>query len=281
MKRYAKLVHYELHRFRKIYAALLLVTVLSQFAGLFIYVHWYMSSLQENAARKSMTVAQYVAAGQGRGLVRIDQWCNGSLWYNGPIMLCAAALLLYVFLNWYRDWLGKNMFIYRLLMLPSSRAALYMSKLSVILLAVLGLVGFQILLLPLQNAAFNALIPSDLRLTATVYDIVANQPLLRILIPQTFVELVLYYVAGAAAVIVVFTAILLERSYRVKGAVGGILLCVLAVAVFLLPLILAETAFPGVLYPSELFAIEVVVGVLVAGASLWLGLILLNKKVSV
>jgi hypothetical protein len=278
MKRYAKLVHYELHRFRKIYAALLLVTVLSQFAGLFIYTHGYLSRMRDEIATGGISEAQY---GVKFVLARFDQWCNGSLWFNGPIALCAAALLLYVFLNWYRDWLGKNMFIYRLLMLPAPRAALYMAKLTVILLAVLGLVAFQLLLLPLQNAMFNAIIPSDLRITATAFDIVANQPLLRILIPQTFAEFVLYYVGGTAGVVVVFTAILLERSYRAKGAIGGILMCVAAVVVFLLPMLLLESRLPNVLYPSELFAIELVVGILIAGASLWLGLILLNKKVSV
>ena len=36
-------------------------------------------------------------------------------------MLCGVILIIYVFFIWYRDWLGKNTFIYRLLMLPTAR----------------------------------------------------------------------------------------------------------------------------------------------------------------
>ena len=41
------------------------------------------------------------------------------MWFLGPIALCIAALIIYVFFIWYRDWLGKNTFAYRLLMLPT------------------------------------------------------------------------------------------------------------------------------------------------------------------
>ena len=46
----------------------------------------------------------------------------------GPIALCVVVLIIYVFFIWYRDWLGKNTFIYRLLMLPTARIQCLFSK---------------------------------------------------------------------------------------------------------------------------------------------------------
>lgn len=278
MNRYVKLVHYELFRFRKIYVSLLLVTMLSQFAGLFLFARKIMADANDRMIRESLSAAEYATK---YGITAFSRFSGGSIWFMAPIALCATALLLYVFLIWYRDWLGKNMFIYRLLMIPTSRDNIYLAKISVILLWVFGLVAFQMLILPLENAAFNALIPSDYRETAAVVDIIKSHPLLKILIPRTFTEFVLYYLAGLTGVVVVFTAILIERSYRMKGVVGGILYCILAGIVFLLPVFISESWFNGYLYPAELFTIEVVVGLLIGCASLWFSFFLLSKKVTV
>lgn len=278
MNRYAKLVHYEFFRFRKIYFSLFVITLLSQFAGLYLFTRKYMATVHDIMARESLSGTEYVSK---YGLTSFNRFCNSSLWFMAPIALCAAALVLYMFLIWYRDWLGKNMFIYRLLMLPTSRTNIYMAKITVILLMTLGLVAFQLLIIPLQNVAFNALIPSDFRDAATVVDMIVHHPLLKILLPKTWIEFVLYYAAGLMAVIVVFTAILIERSYRLKGAIGGIAYFIAAVVVFLLPVIISENRFPDYLYPAEIIALEAVVGILISCASLWFSFFLLNKKVTV
>ena len=36
--------------------------------------------------------------------------------------------MIYVFFIWYRDWLGKYTFAYRLLMLPTTRINIYFAK---------------------------------------------------------------------------------------------------------------------------------------------------------
>jgi hypothetical protein len=278
MNRFGKLVHYELFRFRKIYASLLALTFLSQLVGVYLFARKYMADAHNRMLWESLSAAEYAVK---YGIVAFSRYSGSSLWFLGPIALCAAALLLYVFLIWYRDWFGKNMFIYRLLMLPTSRTNLFLARISAILLWVWGLVAFQLLILPLQNALFNALIPSDFRESAAVIDIVMSHPLLKILIPRTFTEFALYYLAGLAAVIVVFTAILIERSYRFKGIAGGIVYCALAAAVFVAPIFIAETWFAGYLYPTEEVVIEIVVGLLIGCASLWLSFFLLRKKVTV
>ncbi|KIL40861.1 hypothetical protein SD70_10515 [Gordoniibacillus kamchatkensis] len=278
MNRYLKLLHYELFRIRKLYAALFALTLLLQFAGIFLFAHSYLNQVREAMFTESISAADYAAK---YGPTSFYRYTTGSLFFTGPIAICASALLLYVFLIWYRDWLGKNMFIYRLLMIPASRMSVYLAKLTAILLLVLGLVAFELLILPLQNAAFNGYVPSDLRYSFSIPDIVATHPLLKILVPNRIGDFLLYYGAGLAGVIVVFTAILFERSFRFKGAIGAVVYGAATVLIFVLPAFVAESAFPNYLYPRELWWMELAIGFLIGCGSLGLSSYLIKNKVTV
>jgi hypothetical protein len=278
MNRFFKLFHYELHRFRWIYSALLLVTLLSQFIGLYLFVRNYINMADERMVRESLSRSGYAAK---YGILDFTQFSSSSLWFMAPIALCVVTLLLYVFLIWYRDWVGKNMFIYRLLMLPTSRRNIYLAKASVILCLVVALIAFQLLVLSLQNMMFNMLVPSEFRGLTSVAEIVRGNPVLRILIPNTFLEFVIYYAAGVIGVVIVFTGILIERSYRLKGLIGGILYSITVAVIFLSPIIISETWLINYIYPVELLVIEAVTGITIFCVSLWISFFLLNKKVTV
>ncbi|MEX1030630.1 MAG: hypothetical protein WDZ91_11395 [Paenibacillaceae bacterium] len=278
MIHYLKLVHYELTRFRFIYASLFVLTLLSQLGGVYFYAHSIMNRINDTMVRESMSDAAYVSK---YGTVGFLDFTGISLWFMAPIALCITALVLYVFLIWYRDWMGKNMFIYRLLMLPTARANIYLAKLSTIFLMVLGLIAFQLLVLPLLNSLYNSLVPSIFRYTMPIFDLITIHPLLNILIPQNFVEFVLYYGAGIMGVIIIFTAILIERSHRWKGIIAGIAYVVVASLVFFLPIFLSEIWFINYFYPIEIVLMEIVTGILVIIASLWLSFFLLKNKVYV
>ena len=46
----------------------------------------------------------------------------------GTISSVHVVLIIYVFFIWYRDWFGKNTFIYRLFMLPTARINVYLQR---------------------------------------------------------------------------------------------------------------------------------------------------------
>ncbi len=277
MNQYWKLVYYEFGRLRNLYFTLLAGTLLLQVGGLIWHVQSRVSRIRETMEEQALTAVEYV---QKFGYTGFDDYAERSMFFMGPIAFCIAALLLYVFLIWYRDWWGKNMFIYRLMMLPHSRMYLYSAKLSVILLSVLGLVGFQLILLSVQLNVYDWLMPDAFRQSMALNEVIMIHPLLEMLIPTTFLVFVLSYAAGAAGVILVFTAILMERSFRWKGIVAGIVYCITAVTVFLLPIIVYipnEQYF----YPIEVFWMLVGTGLLVTVISVWLSAYLLRNKVSV
>ncbi|MFD9628166.1 hypothetical protein [Peribacillus muralis] len=277
MMRYIKLVNFEINRFSKIYLTLLLITLLSQFAGVLIVTKSLLNSAKETMLQEKLTEAAYLSEYGGIDYTHIAN----TLWFLGPIALSAVALIFYLFLIWYRDWFGKNTFIYRLLMLPTSRLSIYLSKATAIFLMVLGLIAWQMILLPLENALFNSSVPeSFLNMEMSTSSIAAANRVLMLIIPSTFTQFLLSYGIGLMVMSILFTAIMFERSFRMKGILLGLLYGGVAAALFLAPVfIMASGIFH--FYTNELFGLLLTLGIIVTGLSIWLGSWLLKNRVTV
>ncbi|CAH0344328.1 hypothetical protein [Bacillus sp. CECT 9360] len=278
MNKYFKLVNFELNRFIKIYISLLAITIISQFLGVVIKSRSYLTEAKNSMSDQSMTQTEFV---EQYGKFDFSQIMN-SFWFLGPIAICAVALIFYIFLIWYRDWFGKNTFIYRLLMLPTSRLNIYLAKATAIFLMVFGLVALQIILLPLENLLFQSLVPDVFKSVKGTRSLIQSNVALMVIIPKTFVQFLLYYGLGFTAVFILFTAILLERSYRIKGVVMGILYCLAAGAIFLSPILISAIFYNDMFfYPLELLVIETILCLIIMAVSIWIGNLLINKKVNV
>ncbi|KON70934.1 hypothetical protein AKG34_20595 [Peribacillus butanolivorans] len=277
MMRYIKLVNFEINRFSKIYISLLLITLVSQLVGVIIGTKSFLNRALDIMLEEKISEAAYVT---NYGGIDFTQIAN-SLWFQGPIALSAVALVFYIFLIWYRDWFGKNTFIYRLLMLPTSRLSIYLSKATAIFLMVLGLIALQIIILPMENALFNSYVPESLLNTEmSTSSIVKMNSVLNLVIPSTFTQFLLSYGIGLMAMSILFTAIMFERSFRIKGIILGLVFTGIAAALFLAPVfIMASESF--YFYPNELFGIMTALGIIVTGLSIWLGSWLLKNRVTV
>ena len=110
-----------------------------------------------------------------------------------PIALCIAVLIIYVFFIWYRDWLGKNTFIYRLLMLPTNRLNIYLAKATTILLFILGLLAMQLLLFPIEGQILQWMVPDEFRTDMTIFEI-TKRDYLNVFFPQTLPNL--FFIMG-------------------------------------------------------------------------------------
>lgn len=277
MMRFVKLVNFEINRFSKIYFSLLLITILSQFAAVIISVKGFLNNADQTMLEGKLTEAAYLEEFGGIDFSLI----TGSLWFIGPIALCAVALIFYIFLIWYRDWFGKNTFVYRLLMLPTTRLSLYLSKAMAIFLMVLGLIALQLIILPLENALFNSMMPETfLSAEMSTMFIIQSSRVLGFVIPSSFTQFLISYGIGLMIMFVLFTAIMFERSYRIKGIVLGIAYCVLTGALFIAPLLMdGPNGFS--LFPSEMFGSLIVLGIVITSISIWFGSWLLKNRVTV
>lgn len=276
MNRFLKLVNFEFNRFLKVYLVLIGITVFFQVIGVIYESRKYMNQANKAMYENLLSQSEFISSYGKMSFYQFSQ----TFWFMGPIVLCGVTLLIYVLFIWYRDWLGKNTFSYRLLVLPTARINVYLAKATTIFLLVLGLVALQLVLISVEKQVFQWMVPSDFYMDLSIKDI-TNLYGLNMLYPRTFMDFILFYGAGLAAVCTVFTAILFERSYRLKGIFLGILYCAVSFLVFLAPLLVNEFVLGNYLYPHELFFMEVGAALLVWAGAIWIGNYLMNKKIRV
>ncbi|MEC5424548.1 hypothetical protein QGM71_13690 [Virgibacillus sp. C22-A2] len=274
---YLKLVNFELGRFIKIYFVLIGITVVSQITGVIVIANRYLKEANIAIYEDLMPQAQFLEMYGPMSFSNITR----TSWFMGPIALSIAALIFYIFLIWYRDWFGKNTFIYRLLMLPTARINIYLAKATSIFLMVLGLVSIQLILLPIESTLLKWIVPKNFRLDMSIDGMIESSKFLFILFPPTFIEFLLHYGIGFMAVFLLFTAVLFERSFRIKGVFAAILYSTFSIALFILPLLLEGIYEVGYFYPVELLLLEIILGLFVIGLAVWVSHYLLNKKITV
>ena len=132
MKKFISLLSFEMNRFLKFLVPTLLVTAVVQ-----IFLTIFSSLKYNNELEKIIA--------QGEQLETIPNFSLQDITGNGiyqlSIMLIVLVFVFYSFFIWYREWLGKNTFIYRLLMLPTNRTYLLLTKSLVFLIG--GLLAFS------------------------------------------------------------------------------------------------------------------------------------------
>ncbi|WP_394189671.1 hypothetical protein [Paenisporosarcina quisquiliarum] len=277
MKNYLKLLNFEFNRSAKLFAVLLGVTLVIQVIGVIVLSNKYLSMANEKMYEEFMSKADFLSNFGQMSFMSVA----GSVWFLGPIALCAAGVVFYIFIIWYRDWFGKNTFIYRLLMLPTTRLNIFYAKITNILLLTFGFVAFQLILIPLETTVLKWMVPKEFRVDLTVKEIISGMPGLNIFIPTSIFGVIVYYGAGFMVVSILFTAILLERSYKWKGIFAGIIYSLIALAVFISPLFLQEFILNDFFYPMELFLMLIAMGIIVLAVSIWMSGFLLKKKITV
>jgi hypothetical protein len=277
MKRFLKLLSFELDRLWKIYVVLLGLTFVFQFLGVILTSEKYISKINDAIQGQGMTKADVLNQYGSLNFGQILQ----SKWFSFSIVICVVVMGLFIFWIWYRDWLGKNTFIYRLLMLPTSRLNVYFAKLGALLLAIFGLIAFQLLLLPFEMKLFQTMIPAAFRRDYPLTGVIWAGSYFNLMIPQSFIEFVFYYFIGSMVVFVLFTAILFERSFHFKGILLGIVYAGVSIVLFLAPLLIVGIRHANFLYPLELISLEVILGVIVCFASIGTSHYLIKRKITV
>jgi len=277
MKNYLNLVNFEFNRIAKLFTVLLSITFVLQTIGVIVLSRNYLNMANEKIYKEMMPLTQFLENFGQMSFLQIAR----STWFFGPIALCVAGVAFYIFFIWYRDWIGKNTFIYRLLMLPTSRLNVFYAKITTILIMTFGLVAVQLIMLPIELLVMKAMVPNEFRLDMGVIEILTSMPELSLIYPNSILQFIFHYGLGLLAVSVLFTGILFERSFKWKGIFAGLLYGALAVVVLILPLLLHEFVLNNYFYPIELFILEIVMGLIVFAASIWVSGFLLKKKVTV
>ncbi len=223
-----KLMMFEYKRIWKLYLALVIAVTCVQLFSIWYGSYTYAEMYKELARESGRTYYQ-IAQQDGISFIHVFH----SFPTIASIMVSIAALLLYSCFIWYRDWVGKYPMAQRLLTLPIHRSALYFSKLGTIFSLVLGMIALQYLIIlggiglvhltvPSEFLQNNGLALSSIATFAQVYPVI---------LPLSFKAFLLMYGTGLTFLTVLFTAIVIERSFRIKGWFIGAAYMALAVGI--------------------------------------------------
>lgn len=278
MKNFLKLTNFEFNRMSKMLFVLMGFVLVVQLLGVVYEVMSYKGQLDSLMTEAQMTQEEALNQVGPLSFYKI----MNSMFFLGPIFISVGAILFYIFLIWYRDWFGKNTFIYRLLMLPTERLTIFFSKLATILIATLALVATQYLGLLIEKSLFDAMLEEAFRTEASLGSLIMDYPVTFLILPKSIDGFLIMYGFGLAAVITVFTGIMMERSFRIKGIVLGVIYGILNVVIVVAPGIINYELLPNnYLYESEVFIIICVLTVIMTTLSLLISRKLLNDRIRV
>ena len=277
MKNFVKLTNFEWNRVARLIFILMIFTFVVQLIGVFFETAKYMSNVENLQRNEGYTYRQIL---DSYGYFSFSNVTN-SLLFFGPIFIGIGGILFYIFLIWYRDWFGKNTFVYRLLMLPTERINIFFAKLATIFIATLSLVAFQLIIMHIEMFVMKQQIPEELLFEMPVTYILGTDYFLSIIAPSNLDMFFILYGAGILLVSVLFTAILFERSYRLKGIVLGLGYVGMSLILMLSPILINEFILNRYFYNWELALLTIAVGLALLFLSIWMSKRLLDQKIRV
>ncbi|WP_208560700.1 hypothetical protein [Marinilactibacillus kalidii] len=275
---FIRLVNFEFERMIKFLFGIIAIVIVSNLIGSIIVPLSYMSEARETMSLESLNVTQFLEMYPSFSISTV----TNSLWIYGPLALGISGFLFYSIYIWYREWLGKNTFVYRLLMLPIPRIFIFFSKLFTVFIGIFSLLSIQYVMIRLFYFISPSLVSSDLYKQVDVSEVISSHRAFAFLFPESFGLFAGLYSIGLVFLLVLFTGILLERSFRITGFIYGIVYAVISLVLIVLPSFI-PTIFKNqyILYPSEILLLIIAAAIIVSVVSIFLSKYLLEKKITV
>lgn len=271
MIKFIRLLEFELGRLLRFLIPAIILSAVIQFISLFGTIANYNQYLKESL-ESNVTMPQFSMHD-----------VTGSGLFPVAILIVPLLFVFYSLFTWYREWLGKNTFIYRLLMLPISRMSIFFSKAITFLIG--GLIAFltQFGLYAIISVIFESAIQPEYFTALNIHNFQHPYEMVQlILFPTTSFEFLHTYGFAFAALLVLFTAILMERSFNVKGAILGIIYFIAYfVGYSFISMISTIESIPWVIRPSHIFLMQGAYILILMVISALISQLLLKNKVRV
>lgn len=278
IKSFIHLTSFEINRLFKFLTSIMIVTILANLIG-FTLVPWqYTSDVNQYIVEENATLSQALEVFNTFTPSRVTH----SFWVMGPVALGIIAFLFYSFFIWYREWFGRNTFAYRLLMLPVSRMQLFFSKLLTIFIGIFSLVSIKLISLYAGYHIALAIVPEEFTANVSFLHMLSEQFTFYYVLP---IESSIFFPSiglGLVFLIVLFTIILMERSFAVKGIVMGAAYGAGALLLTIFPFFLGDI-FNNyyLLYNSELLIMVVIILLVISIVSIGISRHLLKHKITI
>lgn len=278
LKDLLKLTNFEFERMSKFIFGLMGFVLVINLAG-YLYVPFrYMSKVNQFMTSNSASLEQAVESFE---IFSFAGMLN-TFWIAGPIAVGISGLLFYAVFTWYREWLGKNTFAYRLLTLPIARMNIYFSKLMTIFIGIFSLLATQMLSFAIGYPIVSMIIKRPLLSDLSLLEAVNTNVTFQFLFPFRPWFFLAINGIGLVFLMVLFTFILMERSYGIKGIIMGVVYAAISFMTVLFPFSIPNI-FRNyyILYESEMILIGIIAFTIVGMISIFVSSHLLNKKITV
>ncbi len=264
----------EFKRIYKIYFALIGILFASNI-GVTLFSIYSVSagSLDEHGNIINMSILR-----SSEGMKYINSYVISELASITKFIMAFAVLLclLYSLVIWYRDYFSKSKTIATLLMLPQKRFNIYISKLITVIMMIFGIMSIQFLFwfidLVIVKVILNVNVDGFINVFKTI---LGSQNRISNLIFAQPIDFIMINTLGVIlAVTVIFTGVMIERSYRKIGPVLGSIYIVACIMIYIATI----TNYGN--YTDVLLKTHLLYYIVVFLISTVISLSLLNKRVS-
>lgn len=224
------------------------------------------SKLQTN---KSIQLLQKASAGR---MIR-ERYIDKAFTFMCMALVVAIVIcLIYGFIIWYRDFIGKSKTAYTLFMLPNNKFDMYIAKLMTVVFLIYGVIIAQVLSWIVSISIVTSLT------TVTLSQIVKviNQRMLFIILgfmQFDFISFIMINIIGVIiTVMIIFTGVIIQKSFKKVGIVLGIsYIFILAITNFF---VMVSKSYSG-----QLLIYQGICYLITALVSIGISYRLLNKKI--
>ncbi|EQK43532.1 putative membrane protein [[Clostridium] bifermentans ATCC 638] len=155
----------------------------------------------------------------------INEFTKNDIYVYGSMALGVAILfcLLYATIIWYRDYYSKSKTIYTLLSLPQPRFNIYLAKLIMVIVMIYGAIACQFLFWYIDLNIIKILAGISSPNFANVYSNMMQSVNQINVVSAYLLDFLMIDLFGVIlAVVVIFTGVLIERSFKKVGVLLGV-----------------------------------------------------------
>jgi hypothetical protein len=197
----------------------------------------------------------------------INEFTKNDIYVYGSMALGVAILfcLLYATIIWYRDYYSKSKTIYTLLSLPQPRFNIYLAKLIMVIVMIYGVIACQFLFWYIDLNIIKILAGISSPNFANVYsNMMQSVNQINVVSPYLLDFLMIDLFGVILAVVVIFTGVLIERSFKKVGVLlgGGYILITIIGYVFIIGLdsgILGNLLLNHIMYYIVLLMVSILI----------------------
>ena len=232
------------------------------------------SDLKDKYASQAMMADQSLEEFLQTSNLTLSTMLDQATWPMLVMFLAAMIFLLYGVFTWYKEWFGVSKRIYTLLAIHGSRMKIFFSKLLPFAMGIVLFDGVLLLSLFIDAALMQHYLPDGTSIMNLTQDAISNSVFMNLLFPQSMMNFLYLLLLGIMMFTIMSVFVLMDRSKRFLGAIGGFIYGIATIVGFVyyktLPLFTLEK-----LYADWAFVIAITL------LSTAISYYLLKKKVSI